>query len=97
MAAFKIIEGEYVIIKSGGVYKHVAMAERNGYLFAVASGGYVQLKHDGTTSKDKLHFDEISFEGPLARTKTGKLCRPSVDDSVALDKPTQQLLLGVAE
>ena len=94
MSGFKIIEGEYVIVSQGGVYKQVAVAVRNGYLFAATSGGYVRLYSNGGTSKDKLRFDEMSWEGVLYADKLGKLTDGTPPNSAPLDKPTAQKLLG---
>ena len=96
MSAFKHIEGEYAIISQGGVYKQVDLYERDGLIYAKAAGGYVQLRYDGSTSKDKLRLQELSWEGPLHQTKFGKLCRPgAVDGSKPLDSAKKdQLLLG---
>lgn len=83
MSAFKLIEGKYAIISQSGVYKQVPLAERDGFLFAVAAGGYVQLRTDASTSKDKLRLVELSWDGPLhgGGTGNGKLCRPGVKGS----------------
>lgn len=92
MSAFKLIEGEYAIISQGGVYKQVPVAERDGLLYAVAAGGYVSLRADASTSKNKLRLIELSWEGALHVTKLGKLCRPGYKDSKALAQDKQLLL-----
>lgn len=97
MSTFKLIEGEYVIVSQGGLYKQVPMAERNGVLYACVGGGYASLRADGGTSKDKLRFIEMSWTGKLATTGVGfmKLCRDDVVGCRVLDgKKTDQLLLG---
>lgn len=96
MAAFKIVEGEYAIVSSGGVHKQVPVGMRNGLLYAAASGGYVQLYHNGSTSKDKMRLVELSWAGTLGRTATGRLAdmveRP---DAQTLSKGfADTLLLG---
>lgn len=95
MSGFKIIEGDFAIISQSGVYKQVPIAERQGLLYAQVGGGYVKLNYDGSTSKDKLRMVELSYEEPVYRTRTGTLCRKSVDHAVALKAPETQKLLGV--
>lgn len=97
MSAFKLIEGEYAIVSMSGTFKQVPLAERNGLLYAAVGGGYVQLRHDGSTSKDKLRLDEMSWEGTLAMNRFGKLCRPEVDGAKVLAAGVAQLLLGTPE
>lgn len=94
MSTFKKIDGEYVIVNMNGVFKQVDLAERDGLLYAVTAGGYVQLRADGGTSKDKLRFVELTFEEPLYQTALGKLCRSEAPGSKALEPAKAQLLLA---
>lgn len=94
MSGFKQVEGEYVIVVLNGVYKQVSLHERDGLLYAQASGGYVQLRADGSTNHDKIRFTELSWEGHLHQTKFGKLCRPdTVEGSARLGGDQQRKLL----
>lgn len=97
MSAFKNIEGEYAIVSAMGVYKQVPLAERDGLLYAAVAGGYVQLRSDGSTSKDKLRLSELSWEGPLHQTQLGKLCRPGTPASKALAEPQARALLAAPD
>jgi hypothetical protein len=93
MSGFKTVEGEYVIISMGGVYKQVDLVERNGYLFAAASGGFVRLYADGSTSKAKMRLDEMSYEGTLCVDKLGRLCGDWVTGAKTLTAEARTKLL----
>ena len=95
MSAFKLTEAEYAIVSAAGVYKTVPLAERHGLLYVAVAGGYVSLRADASTSKDKLRLVELSWEGELHATKLGKLCLPTVKGSEPIaDDKKEQLLLG---
>ncbi len=94
MSGFKLIEGEYAIVSTGGVFKQVPLAERDGLIYAATGGGFIQLRADGSSSKSSVRLDELSWEGPLHKTKLGKLCRPGVADSKPLPNEAAQLLLA---
>jgi len=97
MSGFKELEGDFTIIVQNGVYKQVPLYERRGELFAAVSGGYVSLNLNGTTSKDKLRFVELSVENTLHRSKTGRLRYTPDRNSVPLEEPQQNKLLGLAD
>jgi hypothetical protein len=75
MSYFTKIDGEAVVLVSRGVYKHVDLYSRDGFLFAAYAGGYVRLHDGGGTSKDKLRWDFISLE-ERAVSRMGYLCLP---------------------
>lgn len=95
MSLFKELEGDVAIVASGGVYKQVPIFTRNGYLFAAVSGGYVRLKADGTTSKDKLRLVHIETEVELHKGQFGYLGDSEiVDAKPLLPEDTQRLMLA---
>lgn len=96
MGFFKKIEGEAAIISFNGVYKQVDLYERDGFLFAHAYGGYIRLRHDGSTSKARARLDHMSWEGPLYRSKTGSLCARELEGAIPLEGDQVQLFLGSA-
>lgn len=81
MSLFRELEGDAAIVVSGGVYKHVKVYLRDGYLFAGFSGGYVRLKADGTTSKDKLRLDHLETGIPLHKDHYGRLGTNEIKDA----------------
>lgn len=95
MSLFKELEGDTAIVVSGGVYKQVQIFTRNGYLFAAVSGGYVRLKADGTTSKDKLRLVHIETEVELHKGQFGYLGNSEIADAEPLlPDDTQRLMLA---
>lgn len=95
MSLFKELEGDVAIVASGGVYKQVPIFTRNGYLFAAVSGGYVRLKADGTTSKDKLRLEHLETEVHLHKDKFGRLgTREIADAKPLLPDDTERLMLA---
>lgn len=84
MSLFKELEGDVAIVVSGGVFKQVKLFTRNGFLFAAVSGGYVRLKADGTTSKDKLRLEHIETEIDLYKDRIGRLGTEQIPDARAL-------------
>lgn len=81
---FKKLEGDTVILLQGGVYKPSEMFAWGGKLFARASGGYVRLRSDGTTSKDGVRFEHMEYDGKLYEDKFGRL---TIDYGKPLDAP----------
>lgn len=92
MSLFKQIEGDSVVLATGGVYKVANLYTRNGYLFAAHAGGYVRLYANGSTSKDKCGIDTLLFEKPLHADAFGRLCDGSVAGAKALEAPKVALL-----
>lgn len=97
MSSFKHIEGDYVVVVVGGVFKQVDLAERNGFLFAKTAGGYVQLRADGGTSKPGTRFVELSYEEPLWRSALGKLCVADTPGAKAMEREEAVKLLSAPE
>ncbi len=94
MGMFKQIEGENAIIVEGGVFKQADLYTRDGYLYAKASGGFVRLYADGSTSKAKCRLDVMTFDKPLCADKFGRLCDASESGARSLEKAKEQRLLA---
>jgi len=96
MSFFKEIEGEAAILVEGGVYRQVALFERDGYIYAKVGSGFIRLMADGATTKAKMRLDFMSFDKPLYRDGLGRLCTAAVAGAKALEPAKAQLLLGGA-
>lgn len=94
MTFFKDIEGEGAIIVENGIFKPTTLAERDGYLFVKAGGGYARIMADGSTSKAKARLDFMTTSKPLCRDTYGRLCFDTVPGARPLDQAKAQLLLG---
>lgn len=94
MGFFKQVEGEAAVLIRNGIYRQCDVYERDNYLYAKVSGGFVRLYADGSTTNIKTRLDIISWTDPIARDATGRRCRPDIPGSVALEAPKKQLLLG---
>lgn len=70
---FKKLEGDRAMILQGGVFKECDLYSFNGGLFAKASGGYIRLKADGTTSKEGVRLHHIEYDEPLFQDRFGRL------------------------
>lgn len=97
MGFFKEVEGEGAVIIIGGVYKQVPLATRDGFLYAKTAGGYVRLMADGSTTKDKMRLDYMTWDGELRRDQYGRLCTPDVKGARSLEPERKTLLLGSPE
>lgn len=97
MAFFKEVEGEAAILISNGVYRQVPVYTRDGYLYAKHGGGFVRLMADGSTTKDKMRLDYMTWEGELRRDTYGRLCTGEVSGSKSLEPERKTLLLGAPE
>ena len=78
--SFKKRDGDTVIVRTGGVYKECDLYEMDGALFAAASGGFVRLNKDGSTSKPTTSFTLIKMEGTMFVDKFGRLCTSKAPD-----------------
>lgn len=97
MSGFVQIEGDFCIMVDRGVYKQCDLYQRDGFLYAKVSGGFVRLMSDGSTSKSHMRLDHLVYEGELLRDQLGKLCTPFVRPeikTVELEAPKKQLLIG---
>lgn len=92
MSLFAKLEGDSVVLVSGGVYKVADLYARNGYLFAAHAGGYVRLYANGSTSKDKCGIDTVLTERPLYADQFGRVCSAGVPHAKALDAPVLKAL-----
>lgn len=95
MSLFKELEGDVAIVVSGGIFKQVKLFTRNGFLFAAVAGGYVRLKADGTTSKDKLRLEHIETELPLFKDRIGRLGTEQMPNAQALGRSEAPLLAAM--
>lgn len=97
MGLFQEVEGEAAILSQNGVYKQVPVFKRDGYLYAKASGGFVRLYEDGSTSKSRCRLDTLTWGDPLTlgRDSLGKLCLVSeVRGAYSMEQQKQRKLLG---
>ncbi|WP_147112143.1 hypothetical protein [Tateyamaria sp. syn59] len=91
---FKQIEGDNVLLQTGGVYKVCQLyTNRVGQLFAGYSGGYVRLKANGSTSKDRLNIEMLETELELCQDKLGRLGTSSMPDAKPLQETQRNGLL----
>ncbi len=97
MGLFVEVEGEAAILVERGVYKQVPVFKRNGFLYAKASGGFVRLYADGSTTKAHCRLDTLTWDGALFRDSLGKLCSQEVSGATPLPQSQHQLLLGAGE
>lgn len=74
MSGFKPLEGDTVILLSGGVYKQCDLFTWDGKLFAKFGGGFVRLREDATTTKPNVTFEHMEYNGPMYRDRFGRLC-----------------------
>jgi hypothetical protein len=94
MSFFKDIEGEGAIIVENGIFKQTTLAERDGYLFVKAGGGYARIMADGSLTKAKARLDFLTTSRPLFRDDLGRMCFNTVRGAVPLEAAKAQLLLG---
>lgn len=97
MGFFKQVEGEAAIVVIKGVYKQVDLYERDGFLYAKTAGGFVRLMADGSTTKDRMRLDHMSWNGSLCRDGMGRLCTSEASGAKSLEAPKAQLLLGAPD
>jgi hypothetical protein len=97
MGLFQHVEGEAAVIINNGVYRQCDVYTRDGYLYAKIAGGFVRLYADGSTTKPKARLDHLTWDAPLSRDATGRLCTPDAARAIPLEEPKhKQLLLGSA-
>ena len=94
---FRKLEGDTALLVQGGVYKPADLYEMDGKLFAQASGGFVRLKTDGTTSKQGVAFHALTTEEPLFTDRFGRLCVAAGDGRTALAPGQAQRLMLEAD
>ena len=92
--SFKKLDGDTAIIQSRGVFKQADLYEWNGKLFVAASGGFIRLKENGSTSKDGIGFVELQIERELFRDRHGRLCVAAGTDRQALGSNSPALALA---
>lgn len=91
---FNEIPGAQVLLRAGGVFKPAKLYDFNGCLFAAAAGGYVRLYENGSTSKDKLNFGELHYDGSLTVDKLGRLRSDTEGKAVSDFSRINRNLLG---
>ncbi|MCW4115638.1 hypothetical protein NPA31_011755 [Aurantimonas sp. MSK8Z-1] len=94
MGFFQHLEGDAAILVENGVYKQADLYQRDGFLFARTSGGFVRLMADGSTSKARLRLDVLSVDQPLHRDAVGRLCLPTAAGARLLSDDRKRALLG---
>jgi hypothetical protein len=98
MGFFTQIEGEAAILVQKGVYKQVDLYRRDGALYAKASGGFIKLFADGSTTSAATRLDTLSYDGPLFKDPLGRLLvDPGIKGAKALESNITQKLLGAAQ
>ena len=97
MSFFKDVEGEGAVVVTGGVYKQVELATRDGYLYAKVGGGYVRLMMDGSTSKNGTRLEFLTWDQGLFRDPFGRLCTAERKGAKVLETDRSQKLLGAPE
>lgn len=95
MAFFTQAEGEAAILVKRGTYKTCDVYTRDGYLYARYGSGLVRIMADGSTSID-ARVDFMTYNGPLARDKFGRLCEAGVEGAQRLTVEQRLALLGAA-
>ena len=73
MGFFIDVEGEGAVVAQNGVFKQVGLATRDGRLFLKVSGGYVGIMSDGSTTKNGLRLDGLTWDGSLYQDKLGRV------------------------
>lgn len=97
MPGFREIEGAFVVLTTKGVYKPVPIYERNGFLWAKSSGGYIKLMSNGSSSKDGVRIDELSLDDPLYQTQLGYLAVKPLPKAVPLEDKKREKLQNLLE
>lgn len=70
---FNKLEGDAVILQQNGVFKEADLYEWSGGLYAKASGGFVRLKADGTTTKSGVRIEHMETDRHLFRDRFNRL------------------------
>jgi hypothetical protein len=99
MSLFQEIEGAAAVLVENGIFKQVPLYQRDGFIFAKASGGFVKLMVDGSTTKagGRLRIDFMTIDEQLYRDPLGRLCLPSVSGASTLPGDAERKLLGAPE
>ena len=93
---FKVLEGENAVLVQGGVYKVCDVYTRNdGELFAAFGGGYIRLKSNGTTSKDKVYLNTLTFGGLYADRFGNMSVTGGGDRKLLPEEAAQKYLPGI--
>ena len=71
--SFVKLEGNTAIIVQGGVYKQADLYSWKNGLFLATAGGFVRIKDDNSTTKDKLNVVDLFYDKPLYVSKFGRL------------------------
>ena len=89
--SFKKLEGDTAIVVQSGVYKQADLYTLNNGLFASYGNGFVRLKKDGSTSRDKLNLIQLIYDGELHSDQFGRLLVKAITNSkkIAVKANTQ--------
>ncbi|KRW94324.1 hypothetical protein [Paracoccus sp. MKU1] len=71
---FNVLEGDFVVLSSKGVFQQVPVYEWQGGLFAKAKGGYIRLNADGSTSHPDVSQRCLCSDVSLFKDRFGRLC-----------------------
>lgn len=71
---FSELNGEHVVLVSGGVYRQALLYQREGYLYGKWGSGYVRLAADGSTSAPKVRMVVMSLYTGVGKDKLNRLC-----------------------
>lgn len=84
---FTELEGETVVLLSGGTYYQRPLFTRGGSLYAAWGQGFVRLLADGITTRPKLRVDQFCMTVPVYRDGLGRLTLTQVPGSKLLSAP----------
>lgn len=94
MGVFKQLQGDTVILTTGGVYKQVNLYERDGDLYAGWAGGFIRLYDTGATSQPVVRIEQLITNAPLHRDPFGRLSTEARKNTLPVAAPQQQKLIG---
>lgn len=77
----KLIDS-YAILQSNGVFKQAALHERNGELYAAASGGFIRVGDEGGTSVTRVRHTDLIIDSQYstAKDKLGRMTIRRIGD-----------------
>ena len=78
---FKKLDGDVVILRSGGVFRQCDLYSRADGLYARYGTGFIRLNRDGSTSAPKIQIDTLIYDGPLFQDRFGRLFLTAGTDS----------------
>lgn len=97
MAMFKHMVGDEAVICCRGLYKQVPLYSREGVLYAKITGGFVKLRHDGSTTRPEIKIDTLMVQGELYRDPLGRLLVEPLPGHLPLEPVRKSTLLGTVK